>query len=151
MPQLLLTDRIRMIDFIAQHQERHLRQVLHAQQGVELGFRFGQALVVFGVHEEDDPAYFGEIIFPEAAGCRDSTGLVSEVEKDLGVGEERDGEGPGEGEEYTLLMAAEVEGCEAAVADGEFFGCCCWASSVYGWLVLGRGGRAERTWVKGGL
>lgn len=30
----------------------------------------------------------------------------------------------GGGEEYTLLMAAEVEGCEAAVADGEFFGSC---------------------------
>lgn len=54
------------------------------------------------------------------------------MELDLGVRQEWEGEEGGgrERKEYTLLMAAEVEGCEAAVTDGEFFGGCCWT-----WLV----------------
>ena len=89
MPQLLLTDRIRVIDFIAQDQKRYLGQILHAQQRVELGFGFGEAFVVFGVDEEDDAGYFGEVVFPEATGWS----MVGLSEKwNLGFGAEGRGE-----------------------------------------------------------
>ena len=68
MPQLLLTDRIRVVNLVTQNQERHFLQLFHAEEGVELDFRFGQALEVLGVDEEDDAANFGEVVFPEAAG-----------------------------------------------------------------------------------
>lgn len=68
MPQLVLADGIRMVDFVAEHEKRHFGQVLHAQQRVELRFGFGEPLVVFCVYEEDDARYFGEVVFPEPAG-----------------------------------------------------------------------------------
>lgn len=117
MPQLLLTDRIRMIDLVAQDQKGHLGQILHAQQRVELGFRFGEAFMVFGVDEEDDAGYFGEIVFPEATGC----GIVGHQKMDLGLGQEWEGTGQEEMEVGTLLMTTQVEGCETAVADSELF------------------------------
>ncbi len=69
MPQLVLADGVGMIDLVAQDHERHLGQVFHRQQRVQLGFGFRQAFVVFGVDQEDDAGYFGEVIFPEPAGC----------------------------------------------------------------------------------
>ena len=85
-----------MVDFVAEDAEGDFGEFFHGEEGVEFGFGFGEALVVFGVDEEDDAADFGEVVFPEAA---------------------------------RLLMAAQVEGGEAAVANGEFFG---------GWWRLGR-------------
>ena len=64
MPQILLADRIGMIDLVPENTERDLAQLFHCQKGVELGLRFGEALVVFGVDQEDDPGDFGEVIFP---------------------------------------------------------------------------------------
>lgn len=68
MPQLLLADGIPVVDLVAEDQEGDFGEVFHAEEGVELGFGFGQALVVFGVDEEDDPGYFGEVVAPETAG-----------------------------------------------------------------------------------
>jgi hypothetical protein len=68
MPQLLLAHRVRVIDLVAEDQEGDFGEVFHGEEGVELGFGFGQALVVFGVDEEDDAADFGEVVAPETAG-----------------------------------------------------------------------------------
>lgn len=68
MPQLVLGHRVGMVDLVAEHKEGGLGQLFHGEQGVELGFGFGEALGVFGVDEEDDAADFGEVIAPEAAG-----------------------------------------------------------------------------------
>ena len=67
MPQLILTDRIRVINLIAQNDEGDLAQLLHAQQGIELGFRFGETLVVFRIDEEYDTGDFWEVVLPKTA------------------------------------------------------------------------------------
>lgn len=67
-PQLILAHRIRVINLVSQYHEWCLGQLLHAQQRIELGFRFVETLVVFGVDEEDDTGDFGEVVPPEASG-----------------------------------------------------------------------------------
>ena len=64
MPQLLLAHSIGVIDFVAEDEERDFGEVFHGQEGVELGFGLGEAFMVFGVDEEDDAAYFGEVVAP---------------------------------------------------------------------------------------
>ena len=68
MSQLILTDRIRVVNLVTQYHERDLAQLLHAQQSVELSFRFWETLVVLGVNEEYDAGDFWEIVLPETAG-----------------------------------------------------------------------------------
>lgn len=68
MTQFVLTHGVRVIDFVAQDEKGDLGEFFHCEQSVELGFGFGEAFVVFGVDQEDDAAYFGEVVFPEAAG-----------------------------------------------------------------------------------
>jgi hypothetical protein len=67
MSQLIFRHRIGMVDLVAEDQEWGLCKVLHGEQGVEFGFRFGETLVVFGVDEEDNPRNFREVVAPEAA------------------------------------------------------------------------------------
>ena len=67
MSQLILTDRIRVVNLVTQHHERDLAQLLHAQQSVELSFRFWQTLVVLSVNEEYDAGDFWEIVLPETS------------------------------------------------------------------------------------
>lgn len=66
MPQLILGHGIRVVDLVAQDEEGHARELLHGEQGVQLGFGLGEAFEVLGVDEEDDAAYFGEVVLPEA-------------------------------------------------------------------------------------
>ena len=68
MSQLVLADGVWVVDLVAEDQEGDFGEVFHREQGVELGFRFGEALVVFGVDEKDDAGHFGEVVAPEAAG-----------------------------------------------------------------------------------
>jgi hypothetical protein len=70
MSQFVLRHGIRMIDFVPQNQEGSLCKVFHGEKGVEFGFGFWETFVVLGIHKEDDARDFGEIITPEAAGCR---------------------------------------------------------------------------------
>jgi hypothetical protein len=74
--QLILTHSIRVIDLVSKNEEGDLGEFFHGEERVKLGFGFGEAFVVFGVDEKDDAAYFGEVVFPEAAGWSFS-GLVS--------------------------------------------------------------------------
>lgn len=69
MAQLVLGDGVGMIDLITEDEEGHASELLHGEQGVELGFGLGEPFEIFCVNEEHDPAYFGEVVFPEAAGC----------------------------------------------------------------------------------
>lgn len=69
MPELVFGDGVGMVDLVAEHEERHARELLHGEEGVELGFALGETLEVLGVDHEDDAAYFGEVVFPEATGC----------------------------------------------------------------------------------
>jgi hypothetical protein len=57
-----------VVDFVAQYEERGFGEIFHCEEGVEFGFGFREALVVFGVDEEDYAGYFGEVVAPEAAG-----------------------------------------------------------------------------------
>jgi hypothetical protein len=109
MSQLVLTDRIWVIDLVAQNHKRDLAQLLHAQQSVELGFRFGETLVILGVNEEYDARDFWEIVLPETA-CWTMSASSYHTEKASRLC-------------HTLLMAAQVEGREFHVANGKFFGC----------------------------
>ena len=68
MAELVLGDGVGVVDLVAQDDEGHLAQLLHGQEGVELGLGLGEALVVLGVDEEDDAVDLGEIILPQAAG-----------------------------------------------------------------------------------
>jgi len=68
-PQLVLGHRVRVVDLVAEDQEGDLGEIFHGQEGVQFGFGFCEAFVVLGVDEEDDAADFGEVVFPEAAGC----------------------------------------------------------------------------------
>ena len=70
MSQFLFADGVRMIDFIAENAEGDFGEIFHGEEGIELGFRFGEAFMVFGVDEEDDAGDFGEVVFPEATGWR---------------------------------------------------------------------------------
>lgn len=70
MSQLVLRHGIRMIDFVSEDQEGGLRKIFHGEKGVQFGFGFRETFVVLGIHKEDDARDFGEIITPEAAGCK---------------------------------------------------------------------------------
>lgn len=70
MSQLILADSIGVVDLVAQDHEGDLGQFLHGQQGIQLGFGFGETLVVLGVYEIHDTGHFGEVVFPETAGCK---------------------------------------------------------------------------------
>jgi hypothetical protein len=81
MSQLILTDRIRVIDLVTQNHERDLAQLLHAQQSVEFGLWFRETLVVFGVDEEYNAGDFWEIVLPETASW-DGSALPAEQRND---------------------------------------------------------------------
>jgi hypothetical protein len=69
MSQLVLANSIGVIDLVSEDEEGHLGQLLHGEEGVELSLGLGEALVVLGVDEEDNPADLGEVVFPQAARC----------------------------------------------------------------------------------
>lgn len=67
--QLVLAHSIGMVDLVSEDEEGHLSEILHGEEGVQLGLGFLETLVVLGVDEEDDSADFGEVVLPETAGC----------------------------------------------------------------------------------
>jgi hypothetical protein len=66
--ELILGDRVGVIDLVAEHEEGHLGEVLHGEQGVQLGLGLGEALVVLGIDQEDDAVDLGEVVLPQTAG-----------------------------------------------------------------------------------
>lgn len=69
MAKLILGNCVGVVDLVAEDDERYFRELLHREEGIQFGFRFGQTLVVFRIDEEDDAVNFGEVIFPESASC----------------------------------------------------------------------------------
>lgn len=68
MSEFVLANGVGVVDFVPKDEEGDPGELLHGEKGVELGLGLDEALVVFGVNEEDDAADFGEVVFPEAAG-----------------------------------------------------------------------------------
>jgi hypothetical protein len=66
--ELILGDGVGVIDLVAEHEEGHLGQVLHGEQGVQFGLGLREALVVLGIDQEDDTVDLGEVVLPQAAG-----------------------------------------------------------------------------------
>jgi hypothetical protein len=58
--ELVLRHGLRVIDLVSEDDERGVFELFHGKEGVELGFRFVETLVVFGVDEEDDARDFGD-------------------------------------------------------------------------------------------
>lgn len=53
-----------MVNLVTQHQEGDVGQRLHSQQGIELGLRLSEALMVLGVDKEYDAADLREVVAP---------------------------------------------------------------------------------------
>lgn len=64
--QLFLTDGTGGIDFVTQDEEWDLGKFFDREQGIELGFRFIETIMVGTVDEEDDPVDLGEVVAPES-------------------------------------------------------------------------------------
>lgn len=60
MAQLVFGNGVRVVDLVAEDHEGRRGEILHGEQGVQLGFGFAKALVVFGVDEEHNAANFGD-------------------------------------------------------------------------------------------
>jgi hypothetical protein len=58
--QLVLGDGLWVIDFVSEDDKGGVLELFHSEEGVELGFGFVEALVVFCVDEEDDARDFGD-------------------------------------------------------------------------------------------
>lgn len=67
-PQLVLAHGIRMVNLVAEDEERNLGQFLHGQESVKLGLGFGEPLRVLGIDKEDDAAHLREVVLPQTAG-----------------------------------------------------------------------------------
>jgi len=64
-PELVLRDGIGVVDLVAEDNERYIRELLHSEESVELGFRLGESLVILSVDEEDNTANFGDYTWSE--------------------------------------------------------------------------------------
>ena len=64
LPELVLGYRLRVVNLVTQHQEGDVGQRLHSQQGIELGLRLSEALMVLGVDKEYDAADLREVVAP---------------------------------------------------------------------------------------
>jgi len=65
--QLIFRHGVRVVDLVAENQERYLGQIFHGEEGVEFGLGLGEAFVIFGIDEEYDSRYFGKVVAPKAA------------------------------------------------------------------------------------
>lgn len=68
MTQLILGDSIRVIDLVAENEERDLGEILHSEESIQFGLRLGEPFIVLGIDQEDDAADLGEVVLPQTAG-----------------------------------------------------------------------------------
>lgn len=76
--EFVLADGVGVVDLVAENEEGDLGELLHGEEGVELGLGLGETLVILSVNEENDTAHFGEVVLPETTGCTRSA--LSEVD-----------------------------------------------------------------------
>lgn len=70
MSHLILRDGIGVVDLVAENDERNLRELLHGEEGIELGLGLTESLVVLGVDKEDNAVDLGEVVAPDTSGYR---------------------------------------------------------------------------------
>lgn len=70
MSHLVLRDGIGMVDLVAENDKGNLGELLHGQEGVELGLGFTESLVVLGVDKEDNAVDLGEVVAPDTSCCK---------------------------------------------------------------------------------
>jgi hypothetical protein len=73
LPQLILADRVGVVDLVAENDEGGVGELLHGEESIELCLGLVEALMILGIDKEDDAADFGKVIAPEAAGLRVAT------------------------------------------------------------------------------
>jgi len=104
MSQLIFADCIWVINLIAENNKWDFGQVFHREKGIEFGLGFNQAVMVFGINEEDDARDFWEVVLPETASCRKlvaDSGCFAEL--------------------ITLLMSTKIKGCELYISNSKLF------------------------------
>lgn len=113
--QLVLGHGVRVVDLVTKNHEGHLAQLLHRQEGVELGLGLGEPLEVLGVHEEHDAVDFGEVVSPQTAGCCSSSSTESAYFFSSFICRVSN--------VHTLLMATEIKRCEFHISNCQLFRC----------------------------
>lgn len=78
---LILGHGIGVVDLVAENDEGNLGELLHREEGVELGLGLSESLVVLGVDEEDDTVDLGEVVSPDTTGYRIQE-LVESLERE---------------------------------------------------------------------
>lgn len=80
--QLILARRGRLVDFVAEHKERHVRQRVVGQQAVELSFGLVESVSLVRVDEIYDGVHLGVVVLPHLAR-RLVSAEVERLEPDL--------------------------------------------------------------------
>lgn len=62
MPQMVLTDSIGVVYFVAQNEEGDFLELFKAKELIECVFRFLQAFLIFRVYEVDYAVDFGKVL-----------------------------------------------------------------------------------------
>lgn len=64
----VLGDRAGVIDLVSEDDKGNFGELLHGEQGVELGLGLGESLLVLCVDKEHDTVDLGEVVSPDTAG-----------------------------------------------------------------------------------
>lgn len=70
MSHLVLRDSIRVVNLVAENDEGNLGELLHGEEGVELGLGLTESLVVLGINKEDNAVDLGEVVAPDTSGYK---------------------------------------------------------------------------------
>lgn len=111
MSQFVLADCARVVDLVSENKERHLGQLLHREQSVQLGLGLDEPFVVLRVDQEDDSADFGEVVPPQTTGYSGQYSCLL-LFFWLLIGDCR--------LVITLLVTTQVKGCESVVSNSKF-------------------------------
>lgn len=116
-----------VVDLVAENDKGDLGELLHGQEGVELGLGLGEAVLVLGVDQEDDTVDLGEVVSPDTtsywrawlAFSRSRHRRVSICLQHSAIRSRTL-----VGMILTLGVTTEIEGGEADVANGKLLRCC---------------------------
>jgi hypothetical protein len=107
--ELLLANRARRINLVAEDQEWNLAKLLDREKRVKLRLGLRETLKVGRVNEENDTVDLGEVVPPEAAGwCQDKCVNLRLSSFQITIFE------------LTLLMSTKIICCEFHAPDREF-------------------------------
>lgn len=115
-PKLLLADSTGCVDLVTKNKERHLCELLDAEEGVEFGLALREALEVGTVDKEDDTVDLREVVAPQPTSFR-SEYDIRRVRQYATVSKTKT---TTEGQ-LTLQMSTEIVCRELHVADSKLF------------------------------